>query len=283
MNNITSLYTPGTGLPDFEMRIALGLCATALNCLTPEKIKLVEQFDRYVIEVEEEKHKVDLLLTKALGWLCQNRLSDEKLLIRIPGFRQKWLEKQARRVSEFGKRLLTDDVKLTSVFVERVEKRKGAHVIVCGHNYSKAEKIMDALLSFSPHLGKPPKRNNCANIKNLPLCPFCIAVGLAGTVLFQVDININHPNRSKKEQIFFLPHFRGQTRGEELAQYLAITKHIDGNLDDIPAPAALLTLLSLYPHLADLFGNFDASFFIGRADSSGNAPRYGYQAERAAW
>mgnify|MGYP000138419900 CR=1 FL=1 len=41
MKGVTIFYTPGTGLPDFEMRIALGLCGAALNSVKPEKIRLI--------------------------------------------------------------------------------------------------------------------------------------------------------------------------------------------------------------------------------------------------
>jgi len=41
-------------------------------------------------------------------------------------------------------------------------------------------------------------------------------------------------------------------------------------------------LLALHPHLVEPLGDFVATFFVNRVDSSGNAPRYGYQVEQTA-
>ncbi|MBW1716488.1 MAG: hypothetical protein JRJ77_11815 [Deltaproteobacteria bacterium] len=283
MKGVTIFYTPGTGLPDFEMRIALGLCGAALNSVKPEKIRLIEEFDRYLIKIDEESNIANSLMTKALGWLCQNRLSDQSLLLRIPGFRRRHIDNQSSKLADFGKKLLSTGGDLNNVFVENVRGRKGSHATACGHKYPKAKKITDAILPLSPQLGKPPKRNSSIlNPPGIPLCPYCVATSIAGTVYFQMNVNINNPDRSKKERFFFLPHFRGESTGEQLAIYLAVAKHLSGNLENIPASTALIVLLSLYPHLIDSFHDSVSSFFVGRAESSGNVTRYGYQAEQSA-
>lgn len=279
MSNITTFYTPGTGLPDFEMRIALGLCAAALNYAEPENVKLKEEFDRYIIELDNGSD-ASSNLAKSLGWLCQNRLADQSLLLRTPGFRPKWLEKQAKGVADFGKKLSNDNNKLNEIFWEPHKNRMGAHDYPCGHSDFKANEPFGALLTFSPQLGQPPKRNNVGHQITLPLCPYCGVTGIAGTAFFQVDVSISNPDKSKRERYFFLPRFQGEISGMLLAQYLAATKNIRGNLEDIPASAATLALLASYPHLIEVLGNSIASFFVGRLDNSGNAPRYGYHLEQ---
>lgn len=281
MKNFTSFYTPGTGLPDFEMRIALGLCAAALNVLEPERVRLIEKLDRYVVELDDGPD-MSFALARGLGWLCQNRLADQSLLLRTPGFRPLHLEKQAKGVAEFGKKLSDARYDLTNIFGVNVNKRMGAHDYACGHKDSTDKKIFSALLAFSPQLGQPPKRNNPTHQINLPVCPYCGVTGLAGVAFFQIDISISNPDRSKRERFFFLPHFQGEISGTVLAQYLAATKHIRGNLEDIPTSSGTIALLGLYPHLIDAIGNSIASFYVGRLDSSGNAPRYGYYVEQPA-
>jgi hypothetical protein len=279
MNTVTTLYTPGTGLPDFEMRVALGLCAAALNIIEPEKVKLQEEFDRYAIVIVNESNALSNI-QKSLGWLCQNKLADQSLLLRTPGFRPLHLDKQAKGVADFGKKLLEGNIALAAVFCDKSRYRAGAHDYACTHTDSIDEKIFGALLAFSPHLGQPPKRNNVTHQITLPVCPCCGVAGLAGTALFQIDISISNPDRTKKERIFFLPRFKGETNGVVLSKYLAATKHVRGNLEDIPSFAATLALLALYPHLIDSIGNSIDTFFVGRLDSSGNAPRYGYNVEQ---
>lgn len=281
MNQISTFYTPGTGLPDFEMRIALGLCAAALNSVDPEKITLIEQFDRYEIRISTNSNSSNFL-TNGLGWLCQNKLADQSLLLRTPGFRPLHLDKQAEGVASFGNQLLKGLVNLEEIFSDKSGKRMGAHSSACGHAVSKEEKIFGALLAFSPQLGQPPKRDSATYQITLPICPYCGVAALAGTNFFQIDISISSTNRQKKERFFFLPHFKGEIKGELLIQYLSAAKHIRGNLEDIPASSGLLALLALHPHLImPLEGSVDA-FFVSRIDSSGNAPRFGFQVEQAA-
>lgn len=280
MNPNNTFYTPGTGLPDFEMRIALGLCAAALNAVEPEKIRLVELYDRYCVEIDDDGD-VTAKVMKALGWLCQNKISDQSLLLRIPGFRPLHLENQSVGIAKFGKKIANKNSKPKNIFTEKNEIRKGAHASACGHNYSRNDKITGALVSFCPQLGQPPKRDNVTHQITLPLCPFCVVSSLAGTFFFQIDVAINTSDRSKKERFFFLPHFAGIIKGGEMAQYIATAKHISRKIEDIPAPAALLALLSLYPHLIEILRDKVDSFFVGRLDSSGNAPRYEYQVEKS--
>lgn len=281
MNNCISFYTPGIGLPDFEMRIALGLCAAALNVVDPGDIVLKENFDRYIVVIPDDPNVLNNI-QKSLGWLCQNRLADPSLLLRTPGFRPLHLDKQAKGISVFGENLLKNNHRLVDIFKNSDHRRRGAHDYPCGHSDFKDIEPFGALLTFSPQLGQPPKRNNISNNKTLPLCPYCGVAGLAGTVFFQIDISISNPDRTKRERFFFLPRFKGETSGLILSKYLAATKHVRGNLDDISSSAAPLALLALYPHLIDAFGGSVDTFFIGRLDSSGNAPRYGYNVEQPA-
>lgn len=281
MNNVTTFYTPGTGLPDFEMRIALGLCAAALNAVEPEKLKLKEEFDRFAINIAEPD--ASKIISRALGWLCQNRLSDQSLLLRISGFRPLHSDTQAKNVADFGKKLLEGKNNLANTFVDDFNNRIGAHDCACGHKNYKQDKIFDALLPLSPQLGQPPKRNNLQNQKNLPLCPYCATTGLAGAALFQIDVSISNPDRKKKERYFFLPRFQGEISGTYLSQYLAASKNIQGNLKDIPATAATITLLALYPHFVEAMGDSIISFYVGRLDNSGKAPRYGYYVEQSSY
>lgn len=280
MRNAITFYTPGTGLPDFEMRIALGLCAAALNVIEPEKLLLREVLDRYEITVLDTPD-VSSKIQKSLGWLCQNRLADQALLLRTPGFRPLHLDKQAKGITEFGTKLSRDNVVLQGIFNNKSRIRMGAHDFVCLHNESKEAKIFGALLAFSPHLGQPPKRNNPMHQITLPICPYCGVAGLAGTVFFQIDISISHPDRSKKERYFLLPRFRREVEGTVLARYISATKHIRGNVEYIPSSAATIALLALYPNVIDTLRNIVDTFYLGRLDSSGNAPRYKYVTEKA--
>jgi hypothetical protein len=279
MSNGVTFYTPGTGLPDFEMRIALGLCAAALNVVEPEKVFFREEFDRYEITVLDGPD-VSAKIQNSLGWLCQNRLADQALLLRTPGFRPLHLDKQAKGVAAFGVQLSKTNHVLQNVFNDKPRIRMGAHDFACLHTESKEPPIFGALLAFSPYLGQPPKRNNPTNQTTLPICPYCSVTGLAGTVGFQIDLSISHPDRSKKERYFFLPRFASKVEGTVLARYISATKHIRGNIEDIPSSAATIGLLSLYPHVVDSLYDAVDTFYVGRLDSSGNAPRYGYVTEQ---
>lgn len=278
-----TLQTPGTGFDDFESRIALGLCRVALDCVDPEQVTLEESFDRYLVHINIEENR-DNDVAKSLAYWCIRALSDQNLLLKTPGFRPLHLDKQATGVADLGISIINRPAGILEPYISNASEhnRKGAHDSSCGHGKG----MFGSLLAFSPQLGQPPKRNNPSHQVTLELCSVCGALGLLGTAGFQTGIPVNRNGRLTKERYFFMPRFRGRTTGATLQSYIAGAKHIQPRLNSVPTNSALLALLSFYPHIGRIVqGHLTKApvlptFFVARADSSGNAPRYQHFEER---
>jgi CRISPR type I-A-associated protein Csa5 len=281
-----TLQTPGTGFDDFESRIALGLCRVALDCIEPNKLTLEESFDRYLIHIDMDEARKDDL-AKSLSLWCLRLLSDEGFLGQNIGVRPRWRQQQAMGVATFGMaaqkgQAFQDIFQKYEGVTQRT--RKGSQDSSCGHEYPKEEKIFGALEEvFSPQLGQPPKRDNITNQKTLDLCPSCGVLGLLGTASFQLIISLRRRGTTVMEKYFMMPRFRGEVNGESLLSYIATVKHIRPSLYDVPSNSAVLALLSYYPHLSRVIqitvGQYP-TFFVSRADTSGNVRRYEHFEEK---
>lgn len=279
-----TLQTPGTGFDDFESRIAFGLCRAALDCVDdPEQVILEEGFDRYLVRINiEENRETDV--AKSLAYWCIRVLSDQNLLLKTPGFRPLHLDKQAKGVADLGISIRNKPEKILEPYrLDASEHdRKGAHDSSCRHGKG----MFGSLLTFSPQLGQPPKRNKPTHQVTLELCSVCGALGLLGTTSFQTGVPVSRNGRLTREWYFFMPRFRGKTTGTILQAYIASAKRIQPRLNNVPTNSALLALLSSYPHIGRIIQGHLAkasvlpTFFVARADSSGNAPRYQHFEER---
>lgn len=274
------LQTPGTGLDDLESRVALGMCRVALDCVDPEKVMLVEESDRFLVQIHIEENKASDI-SKSLALWCTRVLGDQTTLLKIPGFRPLHLENQATGVAGFGiKAREQKEILLRYTSNDTRALRKGAHDSVCGHKIKGDKKISDALLALSPHLGKPPKRNSAKSRANLHLCPPCAVFGLLGTNSFQISLQISSVNRKKREYFFFMPRFRGEMNGEDLLAYIVATKHIRHRFQGVPSNSSILALLSCYPHVSRL--KMPKTFFVGRGETDGKSWRYQSHKEQTA-
>jgi len=294
-----TLQTPGTGFDDFESRIALGLCRVALDCVEPKQVTLEEIDDRYVVHLDSNDTK---RVGDALSLWILRSISSEDFLQKIPGTRPKEIydgitkykktsksvkrKGHASKMADFGLQIRKDPLRLLDLYRENFsrELRRGAHDNICGH---KIDKILGAILAFSPQLGSPPIRNNPVRSTEPPdVCPYCASLGLLGIASFQVGVTVSRNRRLTKERYFFIPRFRGQTTGSALQSYITAAKHIQPRLNNVPSNSALLALLSSYPHIGRIVQEHIAeasrlpTFFVAMVDTTGNAPRYQHFEER---
>jgi CRISPR type I-A-associated protein Csa5 len=285
-----TLQTPGTGFDDFESRIALGLCRVALDCVEPEQVLLEENFDRYLVQIDIGSDET-IGVGKALSNWGIKALSSEDTLNKIPGFRPKEIYDHknkegkltvgySKKMVQFSQKLFKDPMTILSIYLTANpdRKREGAHASTCGHIDS--DPIFNAILGMSPQIGKPYKRDNITNRINLHLCASCGVLALLGKNSFQTGVIISRNDRLTREKYFFIPRFRGQTSGDTLSAYIAAIKRVQPRLNNIPSSSALLAILSSYPHIGRVIqkrqtqASIVPSFFVARADTSGNAPRY---------
>lgn len=295
MSKVTTLYTPGTGLPDFEMRIALGLCAAALNVIDPEKITLRKTENGYAIGVEQDNAK--RLIRDSLSWFCLNSIGDSSKLNNISGFygaiiNPSFFKKTgkerfpgyAKILARYGMYLQkTDPDELFDITYE--ENRMVKTIFLsCGHkNLSKIE--MTAITPLSPEIGKVPLPAKgmtfrmSINRDNLDVCPLCGTLAILGSSSFQIHLIV--PAKEKGRQIYsFLPHFSGIVSGNALSEFYASSKFVkqwQKEATGLSMTSMGIVLLASYPHLIKLLSEYNIplqGFFVAVAEQKDQAPRY---------
>lgn len=295
MKNFTSFYTPGIGLPDFEMRIALGLCTAALNVMEPERITLRSEDDRYSVDVEHQE--ANRKIRDSLSWFCTNSIGESGKLSGISGFygaiinpsmfKKSGTERfpgYAKMLSRFAADIRKSDPdKLFNISPTNPKKLKDTF-LNCGHTVNSSIK-MSAITPLSPEIGKVPLPSEGISSRmaikrdNLDVCPLCATLAILGSSVFQIHLII--PAREKGRQIYsFLPHFTGDVPGPALSVFSASAKHVkqwQEKAFGLPMPTLMLVLLASYPHLVDALSEYGiqlSTFFVSVAEQKDQAPRY---------
>lgn len=288
MSQTITLYTPGTGLPDFEMRIALGLCAAALNAFAPEKVCLYQEAERYVIAIEDEQ--VQEKLKNSLAWLCANRIGRPEALMQISGFYKAKVhpstegakvksEGYAKKIAKFANLIRQSNPEKLFAITTAMNKPLRRTFKSCGHIHAPKTKIFDAIFPLSPEIGKIPIPRGTTKRKNLAVCSLCGVLAVLGAYSFQLHLSVPPKGKNRPELIFaFLPKFSKEIPGPALARFLSATKYVERRITELPAVASGLVLLAGYPHLVEALTIHHVSlegFSVSVAERLGNrAPRF---------
>jgi len=295
MSNVTTFYTPGTGLPDFEMRIALGLCAAALNAVEPDKLSLEKTEGGYAIKVKHCNAKE--LMRNALSWFCLNSIGDYDKLNNISGFygailKPTFFKKSgkerfpgyAKMFARYGMYLQkADPEKLFNIAYVR-NKTIRTVFLSCGHEKNSDMK-MTAITPLSPEIGKVPLPSRghtyrrAINRDNLDVCPLCATLAILGSSTFQIHLIV--PAKEKGRQIYsFLPHFSGTVSGNALSEFCASSRFIkqwQKEAMGLSMTSMGIVLLASYPHIVKLLSEYNIplqGFFVAVAEQKDQAPRY---------
>jgi len=295
MSKTITLYTPGTGLPDFEMRIALGLCTVALNAVEPEKITLRSEHDRYAIDVDDSQ--AHIRMKDSLSWFCANNIGDSTKLTNISGFygaivnpslfKKSGKERfpgYAKLLARFALDIRNSEPRRLFATTPTERKKLKKAFLSCGHT-SNSKITMTAITPLSPEIGKVPLPSKgmfprmAVKRDNLDVCPLCATLGILGASSFQIHLIV--PAKKKGKQIYsFLPRFVGKVPGSALSVFWASLKHVKQWQEkrvEVPMSAICLVLLASYPHLVDALSLYNIrlpGFFVSVAEQEDKAPRY---------
>jgi CRISPR type I-A-associated protein Csa5 len=245
-----TLYTPATGFPDLEVKIAYGLARVGVEAFGIDRITICNQGGFYTVIAEVDENNYDRL-ERTFDLLCKRLLSSSYIPFSTPGIGGRSAESIPVSENEI---LSLEDFK--SMPVNAANKKSEN---ICRHRSNPVGNIIGFAASTSYHHKRDgidisiqqnvPRRPT--NPKNI--CKVCALLALLGmwyaSFIFSVDdkevIVIPIPNQklsgSKLQGIFALQH---QIRREWFGQ----------NIPQILIP---LILLSKIPSSADILDGFD--------------------------
>jgi len=254
-----TLYTPATGFPDLEVKIAYGLARVAIEAVGIEKVSIHNNGGFYSVIInisESECGKLD----KIFNLVCKRLLSSEYIPLNTPG-----IKKSGKGGGFVGNIIfkVDDNFSLNVYDHPFLMKKNVKDEPVCGHELEKVGTVLGLAAESGYHhsrdkLDSEPKKDKERYYIGRPsspkrLCKSCALLALLGmwyaSFIFSVAdkevIVIPIPNQeltgSKLQEIFAIQH---QVRKEWFSQ-------------DIPQVLIPLVFLSKIPSSADILEGFD--------------------------
>jgi len=259
-----TLYTPATGFPDLETKIAYGLARVGIEAGAEVKILLQEEcYQINFTGISSQKiNKTFVLLSERL--LSSSRFYDLGIKARYKSIYPTVDEK-----GHFKERLRKIDIfSMYRLFNQSSFDFRGQKF--CRHNnipkfgspYNKEVHSGGLVLFSSIHAGKPSWRNNRKNEFNLTLCEVCGYLATLGYISFNFNIKIGKGKNSK--YIIVIPVPQKLLRNIDLLKLLASQKTLHNfwlsNL--IPISDLTIGLLAKVPTLAEFIEKIPLTFHL---------------------
>lgn len=244
------LYTPATGFPDLEIKIAYGLARVGIETYNSEKIMIKENGGFYSVIVKGELDKLEL----AFNTLCKRLISSSYIPFSTPGI--------AGRSAESITMAEGDNFSLSLYHIPAlISENKDAETI-CRHKSVGLEKIGN-IIGFSASTSYHHRRDGLdisiqQDIPRRPtnprkICKACGMLALLGiwyaTFIFSVA----------DREVIVIPIPKDQISGARLQEIFSLQHQIrkDWTSQEIPQTIIPLAFLSKIPSSADILKGFD--------------------------
>ena len=242
-----TLYTPATGFPDLEAKLAYGLARVGIEAFGIDKIGIQGQggFYAVTVNIDNEFNKLD----KSFNMLCKRLLSSSYIPFSTPGIKGRSAESIPT----------TEDEAFSLVGYKSIpfnaENKRSENV--CRHKSRSVGNIIGFATSTSYHhrrdgldvLAHVPRRPT--NPKKL--CKTCALLSLLGTWYASFIFNI----ADKEVMVIPIPNI--EITGSRLQEIFALQHQIRKNWLNQKIPQVLIPMifLSKIPSSADILNGFD--------------------------
>lgn len=245
-----TLYTPATGFPDLEIKIAYGLARVGIEAFGMEKVGIENNGGFYTVTIDTNEDSFDIL-DKTFNMLCRRLLSSPYIPFSTPGISGRSAE--SIPASEGGSFSLIDYKSM--VFNAKNQRSEN----VCRHQNSSIGNIIGFATSTSYHHKRDgidtsiqqnvPRRPT--NPKNI--CKTCALLSLLGTWYASFIFNV------ADKEIIAIPIPKVKIEGAKLQEIFALQHQIRKNRfnQEIPQVIIPLVFLSKIPSSADILEGFD--------------------------
>ncbi len=249
-----TLYTPATGFPDLEAKIAYGLARVGIETFGIDKIGIKNHggFYAVTINVDDEFAKLD----KSFNMLCKRLLSSSYVPFNTPGIKGKSIG--SVQVTE------NEDFSLISYKSIPFNAKNKRSENVCRHENSSVGNIIGFATSTSYHHKRDgldvsiqqniPRRPT--NPKNL--CKSCALLSLIGIWYASFIFNI------ADKEVMVIPIPTVEITGSRLQEIFALHHRVRKNLLNQKISQVLIPMLFLskIPSSADILNGFDLFIVI---------------------
>lgn len=254
-----TLYTPATGFPDLEVKIAYGLARVGIEAFGVDKVSIQDKGGFYQINIDVKGDEFSKL-NSTFSLLTQRLLSSQYIPINTPGISGR----SARGITineneSFSLEIYKDIVCL----IKNISSEN-----ICRHTIQPVGNIIGFTVATSFHHSrdkldiilqyKNPKDRNSPRLTRRPtnprnICKVCGLVALLGiwfaTFIFSVA----------DREVIVIPLPRKEVYGEQLQRILALHHYVRKSWfnKEIPQKILPLVLLSKIPSSADILRGFD--------------------------
>lgn len=249
-----TLYTPSTGFPDLEVKIAYGLARVGIEAgydltLTPEKgyYKVTFNTDNF-----DKGNQAFLIILKRI--LSSDRFFDLGVKAKDKG-RYSATEKC---ISEISKTNLSN-IFTFKVFSDLNIKKD----YFCGHkNISKFGGSSGLILISSFHAGKPYERDKRFSTFNQSLCAICGYLAVLGLHSFAFNIHLG--TEKNKKYCIVLPIPKKEINSSQIQLLFSLQKLFSNFwLSDIlPLKTFIIGLLSKVPSVSEIVKDLNLYFHL---------------------
>jgi CRISPR type I-A-associated protein Csa5 len=242
-----TLYTPATGLPDLEAKIAYGLARVGIEAYGSENVVVKEEGGFYAVEIDG---RMDIL-DEMLNLLLRRLLASPHIPSSTPGITGRTAESICFDSEDMSSLSIYREIDFTS--------KNTSSEALCRHKGKKISNVIGLSASTSYHHRRDGldvvMRHRPTNPKKI--CKDCGMVSLLGMWYASFIFSI------KNREVFVIPIPKGETNGERLIELFSLQHHVRNwyfNLD-ISQVVIPLLFLSKIPSSADILYGFE--LFIG--------------------
>lgn len=248
----TTLYTPATGFPDLEAKIAFGLARVGIEAAGLDNVSLNNEGGFYSIKINEyEIEKIN----EVFNLICRRVLSSKYIPFSTPGITGRSAESIPMAPEE-----IFSLTKYNEIAILR-ENKKSENL--CGHEGTSLGNIIGFATSTSYHhtrdgidvsiQQKIPRRPT--NPKNI--CKTCALLALLGTWYGTFIFDLYD------KEVIIVPIPKGAVKGNRLQEIFSLQHQIRRVQLGLKTPQTLIPLifLSRIPSSAHILQKFD--LFIG--------------------
>lgn len=262
-----TLFTPATGFPDLEVKIAYGLARVGIETFGMEKVSIQDSGGFYMVTIGIHENEFELL-EKTFNMLCRRLLSSSYIPFSTPGIKGG----SAKSIGVTENEIFS--LNSYKAIISNAENRKSENI--CRHGNDSVGNIIGFTASTSYHHKRDgidtsiqqnvPRRPT--NPKNI--CKSCALLSLLGTWYASFIFNIGG------KEVIAIPTAKSNISGYKLQEIFALQHQIRKNWinQEIPQVVIPLIFLSKIPSSSDILDGFD--LFI--AVMSGGGPR-GYHVD----
>ena len=254
-----ALYTPATGYPDLEAKIAYGLARVGIEAYGTERVSIRDNGGFYTITIESNESEFSIL-EKTFNMLCKRLLSSPYIPFSTPGI----AGRSAESICVTENEIFSLDVYKLMIFASANRKSDN----ICRHRNESVSNIIGFAVSTSFHNKrdgldiqlqyKNPKDKTSPRLPRRPtnpknICKTCIMLALLGTWYASFIFNVT------EREVIAIPIHKDKISGSKLQEIFALQHQIRNNWINREIPQVLIPLifLSKIPSSADILDGFD--------------------------